>query len=222
MALARTSVLIIQSTSQIVSASICVSRVSPSCILLLQEALQDQQVGWPKLLWKHCLCTGTQSMCDLVHLLSEVESLFSTALWPPIHKSCCPSKSDLSGDHFPGARLQVWGAQWEAQIPRYLGSTYIVIQSSSCVQLFCDPMNCSIPGFPVLHYLPEFTQTHVHWVSDALQPSHPLPSPSPLALNLSQLQILFQWISSLHHMTKILELQLQHQSLQWVFRVDFI
>ena len=56
----------------------------------------------------------------------------------------------------------------------------------------CDPMNCSMPGFPVLHYLPEFAQTHVHWICDAIQPSHPLSSPSPLALNLSQHQSLFQ------------------------------
>ena len=88
MALART----IQSTSQIVSASICVSRVSPSCLLLLQSALQDQQVGWLKLLWNHCLCTGTQSMWDLAHLLSEVESLFPTALWPSHTQVLLPFK----------------------------------------------------------------------------------------------------------------------------------
>ena len=76
-------------------------------------------------------------------------------------------------------------------------------------------MGCSTPGFPVLHHLPELAQTHVHWVSDAIQPSHPLSSPSPLALSLSQLQGLFQWISSLHQMAKVLELQLQQQFLQW-------
>ena len=66
--------------------------------------------------------------------------------------------------------------------------------------ILCDPMNCSTPGFSVLHYhyLPEFVQTHVHWVSDAIQPSRPLSSPSPPALNLSQQQGLFQWVDSLH------------------------
>ena len=74
----------------------------------------------------------------------------------------------------------------------------------------CDPMNCSMPGFPVLHYLPEFAQTHVHWICDAIQPSHPLSSPSPLALNLSQYQGLFLWVGSSHQVAKVLELQLQH------------
>ena len=80
---------------------------------------------------------------------------------------------------------------------------------------FWDPMNCSTPGLPVHHQLPEFTLTHVHWVSDAIQPFCPLSSPSPPAFNLSQHQGLFQWVSSLHQMVKVLELQPQHQSLQW-------
>ena len=84
-----------------------------------------------------------------------------------------------------------------------------------------DPMDCSMPGFPVLHYLPEFAQTHVHWVSDAIQPSHPLSSPSP-AFSLSQHQGLFQWVSFSHQVAKGLELQLQHQSFQWIFRTDFL
>ena len=73
-------------------------------------------------------------------------------------------------------------------------------------------MDCSMPGFSVLHYLLEFTHIHVHWVSDAIQPSHPLSPPSPPALNLSQHQGLFQWVGSLHQVVKGLELQLQHQS----------
>ena len=76
----------------------------------------------------------------------------------------------------------------------------------------CDPMDCSTPGLPVHHQLLEFTQTHVHWVSDAIQPSHPLSSPSPTAFNLSQHQDLFKWVSSLHQVAKVLEFQLQHQS----------
>ena len=75
-------------------------------------------------------------------------------------------------------------------------------------------MNRSIPGLPVHHQLPEFTQTHVHWVGDAIQPSHPLWSPSPPALNLSQHQDLFKWVSSSHQVAKVLEFQLQHQSFQ--------
>ena len=69
----------------------------------------------------------------------------------------------------------------------------------------CDPTNCSMPGLPVHHQLPEFTQTHVHWVGGVIQPSHPLSSPSPPALNLSHHQDLFKWVSSSHQMAKLLE-----------------
>ena len=86
---------------------------------------------------------------------------------------------------------------------------------SSVAQLcltLCDPMDCSTPGFPVHHQLPELAQTHVHWAGDAIQPSHTLSSPSPPAFNLSQNQGLFQWVSYLHQVAKVLELHLQHQS----------
>ena len=75
---------------------------------------------------------------------------------------------------------------------------------------------------PVHHQFPELAQTQVHWVSDAIQPSHPLSSPSSPAFNLSQHQGLFQWVSSSHHVAKALELQLQCQSFQWIFRIDFL
>ena len=79
-----------------------------------------------------------------------------------------------------------------------------------------------MPGLPVHHQLPEFTQTHVHWISDAIQPSHPLSSPSVSAFNLSQYQGLFQRVDFLHQVAKVLKLQLQHQSFQWTFRTDFL
>ena len=85
------------------------------------------------------------------------------------------------------------------------------VQFSSVTQLcstLCDPMNRSMPGLRVHHQLPEFTQTHVHWVSDAIQPSHPLSSPSPPAPNPSQHQSLFQWVDSSHEVAKVLEFQL--------------
>ena len=85
------------------------------------------------------------------------------------------------------------------------------VQFSSVAQLcptLCDPMNHSTPGLPVHHQLPEFTQTHIHRVSDAIQPSHPWSSPSPPALNPSQHQSLFQWVNSSHEVAKVLELQL--------------
>ena len=77
-------------------------------------------------------------------------------------------------------------------------------------------MDFSTPGFPVHHQLPEFTQTHVHWVSDAIQPSHLLSLLSPPSFDLSQHQGLFKWVSSSHMVTKVLELQLQHQSYRWL------
>ena len=86
----------------------------------------------------------------------------------------------------------------------------------------CDPMDCSTPGFPIHHQLPEFAQTHVHWVDDAVQPSHPLSPPSAPSFNLSQHQGLFQWVSSAHQVAKVLEFQLQHQSLQWILRTAFL
>ena len=93
--------------------------------------------------------------------------------------------------------------------------------TQSCLTL-CDPMNHSTPGLPVHHQLPESIQTHVHWVSDAIQPSHPLSSPSPAASNLSQHQGLFKWVRSLHQVAKVLEFKLQHRSFQWIFRTDFL
>ena len=83
-------------------------------------------------------------------------------------------------------------------------------------------MDYSTPGFPVLHGLSEFAQIHVHWVCDAIQPSHSLPPPSPFAFNLSQHKGLFQWVDSSYQVAKVLELQFQHQSFQWILRVDFL
>ena len=85
-----------------------------------------------------------------------------------------------------------------------------------------DPMACNMPGYSVLYHLLEFAQTHIYRVSDATQPSHPLPPPSLPALNLSQYQGLSQWVSSSNQVAKVLEFQLQHQSFQWIFRVDFL
>ena len=93
--------------------------------------------------------------------------------------------------------------------------------SCSVISNTWEPVDCSTTGFLVHHQLPELTQTHVHWVGDAIQPSHPLSSPSPLAYNLSQHQGLFQWVSSSHQVVKVWEFQLQHQCFQWIFRTDF-
>ena len=101
----------------------------------------------------------------------------------------------------------------------------VFLQFSSVTQscpTLCDPMNHSTPGLPVHHQLPEFIQTHVHWVGDAIQPSHPLSSPSPPAPNPSHHQGLFQWVNSSPEVAKVLEFQLQHQSFQWTPRTDLL
>ena len=99
------------------------------------------------------------------------------------------------------------------------------VQFSSVAQTcptLCDPMNHSKLGLPVHHQLLEFTQTHAHQVGDAIQPYHPLLSPSPPAPNPSQHQGLFQWVNSSHEGAKVLEFQLQHQSFQWTPRTDLL
>ena len=113
-----------------------------------------------------------------------------------------------------------WRREWQTTsvfLPREIN------QFGSVTQLYltlCDPVDCSIPDLHVHHQLPELAQTHVHWVGDAIQPSHPLLSPCSSAFDLSQHQDLFQWVSSLHQVAKVLEFQLQHQSFQWTPRTD--
>ena len=111
------------------------------------------------------------------------------------------------------------------ELQRLCSESVVLTQFSSVAQscpTLCDPMDCITPGLPVHHQLPEFTQTHVHWVGDAIQPSHSLLSPFPPAFNLSHHQGLFQWVSSSHQVAKVLEFQLQHQSIQRIFRTDFL
>ena len=119
---------------------------------------------------------------------------------------------------------------WISSLEKCLCSSFVhfSVWLSSVAQLWhhvstlCDTMDCSMSGFPVHHQHLEPTQTHDHHVSDATQPSHPLLSPSPLSFNLSQHQDLIQWVSYSHQAARVLELQLQHQSFQWISRTDFL
>ena len=137
-------------------------------------------------------------------------------IFSPYSFSWCSSfKCYISLPCFHGSSL------YKSQTPHYLRgihkmtllhySSLISVQSLSCVWL-CDATDCSVPSFPVHYQLQKFTQAHVHQVGDASHPSHPLSSPSPPALNLSQHQGLFKWVSSSHQVAKVLEFQLQHQS----------
>ena len=114
-------------------------------------------------------------------------------------------RRDCLNFHIPSTQ-SVWLAQgWSlTQVSSGFSS---VTQSGTTL---CDPMDCSMPSLSVHHQLLEFTQTHIHRVGDAIQPSHPLSFPSPPAFNLAQHQGLFQWVSSSHQVTKVLEFQLQH------------
>ena len=114
-------------------------------------------------------------------------------------------------------------SSWEPYRSRQVNRLSVQFSSvaQSCPTL-CNPMDCSMPGLPVHHQLPEFTQTHIRWVGDAIQPSHPLSSHSLPAFNLSQHQGLFKWVSSSHQVAKGLEFQLQHQSFRWIFRTHFL
>ena len=120
-----------------------------------------------------------------------------------IHRFICRLIVWSSEDRlFSWLASQVIG--WRSVSSLWRMDCYCCSVAKLCLTL-CNPMDCSRPGFPVLHYLLEFAQTHVHWVGDAIQPSHPLSS-SPPALNLSQHQGLFQWVGPLHQVDKVLEL----------------
>ena len=111
--------------------------------------------------------------------------------------------------------------KWIKKIKYTYTMEYCCSVAQSCL-ILCNPMDCSTPGLPVPHHLPESVQDYVHCIGDAIQPTHPLTPSSPSALDLSQYQGFFQWVDCLHQMPKILDIQLQPQSFfQQIFRVDF-
>ena len=132
---------------------------------------------------------------------------------------CTPNTGDPVW--IPGWRTRSHTLQWRSCLLQLRPGQSVSSVTQSCPTL-CDPMNHSTPGLPVHHQLPEFTQTHVHWVGDAIQLSHPLSFPSPPVPNPSQHQGLFQWVNSSHEVTKVLEFQPQHQSFQWTPRTGLL
>ena len=158
-----------------------------------------------------------------VQSLSRV-LLFVTP-WIAAHQACLsftitfPGKlTSCPAAPLPEQKENSYCCSWLIWLPF---SNLFTSVAQSCLSLR-DPMDGSMPGFPVPHKLPELAQTQVHWVHDAMQPSHPLSSHSPPAFNLSQHQGLSQWISSSHQVAKVLEFQLQHQSFKWIFRTPFL
>ena len=145
--------------------------------------------------------------------LGEWGNSYNAASTPPVYSECAISVVSPCLPYFHhGSKKGRWG--WRIR--------QVWDQFSSVAQscpTFCDPMDCSMRGFPVHHQLLEPTQTHIHYVGDAIQPSHPVIPFSP-AFYLSQHQGLFQGVSSSYQVAKVLELQ--HQSFQWIFRTDFL
>ena len=171
------------------------------------ETAPDKEPGdpssWPGFAWISCNSLWAKIIKHLSFLVCQIKGLY---LW-----------MDLS-------------ACWRVyQADNCKGNVFSVCCCFCSVALsgltLCDPMDCSMPGLSVLHHLQVFPQTHVHWVSDAIQPSHPLSPPSPPALLPSIFPsirvFLFQWVHSLHQVAKVLEFQLQHQSFQWISRLIF-
>ena len=135
-------------------------------------------------LWAHTFCC---------HLMGTMNHLFSVGAFYPVHIPC-----------------SIFYIYTHTHTHTYIGHAvrHVGFYFSHCCSVakgcltLCNPMDCSVPSFPVLYHLPEFAQTHVHWVSDDIWPFHPLPPPSPFALNLSQHQGLFQWVSSSHQVAR--------------------
>ena len=163
----------------------------------------------------HCLCRAWQTCVDqtfalpiflwMIFLLSEVlNPIISSLAQDAVSVSIASQSSTFSCLYVSPARVSLFCS---------------VAQSFSTL---CDPVDYSTPGLPVHHQLPKPTQTYVHQINDAIQTSQPLSSPAPPAFSLSSQQGLFQWVSSLHQVARVLEFQLQHQYFQWIFRIDFL
>ena len=132
-----------------------------------------------------------------------------------------PRAGALLGPLLTNGSMESYHISLTLSFPIYKLDNHFISVTQSCPTL-SNPIDFCTPGLPVLHHLTEFAQTHVHWVSDAIQPAHPLLTSSPPASNLSQHQGPYHWVSSSHQVAKVLELQLQHQSFQWIFRTDFL
>ena len=164
------------------------------------------------------MCSGIAVLWDWVLNLWDLMLLTSRQItsglsWIVKHQVSAENwKIASSGKTHTRWSTEVFNEWWSGRKQGASHNTYEFSSvSQSCLTL-CDLMDCSMPGFPVHHQLPELTWTHVHWVGDAIQQSHPLSSPSPPAFNLAQHRGLFQWGSSSHQVAKGLEFQLQHQS----------
>ena len=168
-------------------------------------------------MWPNLLCWVDTHYCDTIETQIEIQRIWDTIVFFPIPRKLKFSFLFANIDSVAGEALNIrllfiysyadiCRESCACSFSNYV-SDQIRSVAQSCPTL-CDPMNHSMPGPPVHHQLPEFTQTHVHQVTDAIQPSHPLSYPSPPAPNPSQHQSLFQWVNSSHEVAKVLEFQL--------------
>ena len=162
-----------------------------------------------------CVCV---CVCVHMHVHARAHSVVQSHLTLCGLMECNPDRI-LCPWNFPGKNSGVGCHFLLRGSSRPPSPAYFSSVTQLCLTL-CDPMDCML-GFPVHHKLLKLAQTHIHQVSDAIEPSHPLSSPS-CTFNLAQHQGLFQWVSSLHWVAKVLEIQLQHQSFQWTLRTDLI
>ena len=168
-----------------------------------------------------CFCQKRKILtffCFMVTLDSQSFSMDLQGSAYPAHK--LDDLVNLFDFHFQMAGC--WGAIGILPGPSIPCQHVVAVPLLSHVKLFATSWGCNMPGFPVLHHLLEFVQTHVHWNYDVIPSFHPLSSPSPPTSNLPQHQGLFQWVSSLHEVAKVLEFQLQHQSFQRTPRTDLL
>ena len=154
----------------------------------------------------------------LYHVWCGSLSRRDTAHGRPRTCKAADSALPLHQNRLPAGQCATWSLWSMSQKHSYLSVQF----SHSVVSDSLRPHGLRHASLPVHHQLLEFTHTLVRWVGDAIQPSHPLSSPSPPAFNLSQHQGLFKWVGSLHQAAKVLEFQLQHQFFQWIFRTDFL
>ena len=165
-----------------------------------------------------CQITWSRLPCWNSHLLHS----FSNNLFIEHLLSTQPSAKHWGGEECHANAVYHLAEQAVNQQSKAVCASVQFSSAAQSCPTLCYPMDCSTPGLPVHHQILMFTQTHVHWVSDTIQLSHPLSSSSPPSFNLSQHQGLLKGVSSLYQVAKVLELQIQHQSFQWIFRTDFL